>query len=128
LIGSTRNVRVFAHPAPVDMRRGYNGLFALARDVIGQDPMSGHLFLFVGRDRRRCKVLLWDGTGLCIFQKRLAQGRFVALWERSSHSGTVSLTTSELALFLEGSKAVRENLSPPPFLLRISSQSARQCV
>lgn len=127
MIGSTRNVRVFAHPAPVDMRRGYNGLFALARDVIGQDPMNGHLFLFVGKDRKRCKVLLWDGTGLCIFQKRLARGRFVALWERRHHD-TLTLTTSELALFLEGSKAVRETLSPPPFLLKISSQSISDCV
>lgn len=95
------------------MRKGYDGLFALARDVIKQDPLSGHLFLFVAKDRKRAKVLLYDGTGLCIYQKRLEVGRFVAPWQRTA---SLSMTTSELALFLEGSKAVRAALSPDVFL------------
>ena len=95
------------------MRKGYDGLFALARDAIGQDPLSGHLFLFVSRNRKRAKVLFWDGTGLCIYMKRLEQGRFVAVWERES----MTLTVSELALFLEGSTALKStSLSPSCFL------------
>ena len=66
LIGSTRVVRVFASSAPVDLRKRFDGLFALARDGLGQDPMSGDLYLYVNRHRTRCKVLFWDGTGLCI--------------------------------------------------------------
>lgn len=95
------------------MRKGYDGLFALVRDVIGQEPLSGHLFLFVAKDRKRAKVLYWDGTGLCVFQKRLEQGRFVAPWERKDDA--FNMTTSELALFFEGSKAVRSTLSPTQF-------------
>jgi transposase len=112
MIGSTRNLVVYAHPGPVDMRRGYDGLFGLVRDVIKQEPLSGHLFLFVAKNRKRTKVLFWDGTGLCIYQKRLEHGRFIAPWERTQ-GATVTLTTSELSLFLEGSKAVRTSLSPP---------------
>lgn len=116
MLGSTRSIKAYACPGPADMRKGYNGLFALARDVIGEDPLSGHLFLFVARNRKRAKVLFWDGTGLCIFAKRLEKGRFVALWQRE-HSGALTMTQSELTLFLEGSKAVRMSLSPPEFIL-----------
>ena len=95
------------------MRKGYDGLFALTRDAIGQDPLSGQLFLFVSRNRKRAKVLFWDGTGLCIYMKRLEQGRCVAVWERES----MTLTVSELALFLEGSTALKStSLSPSCFL------------
>lgn len=112
MIGTTRNVKVYASTEPTDLRAGYDRLFALARDVLEQDPLSGHAFLFVSRNQKRCKVLVYDGTGLCIFMKRLERGCFVAPWQRSS--GTViEMTMSELALFVEGSKAVwRTPLSP----------------
>lgn len=107
LIGSTRVVRVFASSAPVDLRKGFDGLFALARDGLGQDPMSGDLYLYVNRHRTRCKVLFWDGTGLCIFQKRLARGRFANLFAPpNTPCEVVSLTASELNLFIEGASAV----------------------
>jgi transposase len=112
MIGTTRNVRVFACAAPTDLRAGYDGLFALARDVLQHDPLSGHAFLFVSRSRKRCKVLLYDGTGLCIFMKRIERGRFVAPWSRGA-GNVIEMTMSELALFIEGSKAVlRTPLSP----------------
>ena len=112
MIGTTRNVRVFACSTPTDLRAGYDGLFALARDVLEHDPLSGHAFLFVSRSRKRCKVLIYDGTGLCIFMKRIEHGRFVAPWSRGSGC-TIEMTMSELALFIEGSKAVlRTPLSP----------------
>ena len=71
MLGTSRSVRVFAYPEPVDLRNGYDGLFGLVKAGLDRDPMSGDLFLFVSRTRRLCKVLVWDGTGLCIFQKRL---------------------------------------------------------
>ena len=62
-------------------------------------------------------MLLWDGTGLCIYQKRLEQGRFASLWQRE-RGGVVELTMSELALFLEGSRAMeRVKLSPARFIV-----------
>jgi transposase len=58
------------------------------------------VFLFVNQRRKGCKVMLWDGTGLCIFQKRLEQGRFAAPWRDNGQ--VVRMTASELALFIEG--------------------------
>jgi len=108
--GSTR--QVFAHAGPVDMRKGFDGLFALVQEGLGRDPLSGDMFLFVSRNRIRAKVLLWDGTGLCVYAKRLEKGRFACLWEREE-DGVVELSASELQLFLEGCEIVgRMSLSP----------------
>jgi transposase len=114
VIGFTRRVRVFAYVNPTDMRKQYDGLYALVVSEMKADPLSGDLFLFTNRRRTRAKVLLWDGTGLCVYQKRLERGRFAPLWRRSDEE-MLEMTLSELALFLEGSTlagAVR--LSPPP--------------
>jgi transposase len=110
VIGGSRNVRVWAYPAPCDLRKGYNGLFGLVANELQRDPLSGDLFLFCNRRRTSCKVLLWDGTGLCIFAKRLEKGQFAALWPADS---AVRLTASELALYIEGCALVgRQRLSP----------------
>jgi transposase len=70
--------------------------------------------VFVGRRRHTAKVLWWDGTGMCLFAKRIGEGRFAAPWARSG-DGALRWTTSELGLFLEGSEHVgRLALSPPP--------------
>lgn len=115
MIGSTRRVGVFAFGAPVDLRKGFDGLSALVRGGLDRDPLSGDLFVFVNRSRCRAKVLLWDGTGLCIYAKRLERGRFACLW-RSGEEASLRLTMSELALFLEGSTWVgRRPLSPTAF-------------
>src|SRR5204862_54317 len=76
---STRTLRVWAYPAPADLRKGFDGLCGLVTRL-RQDPLAGDCFLFVNRLRTRAKVLLWDGTGLCVYHKRLEQGRFAALW------------------------------------------------
>lgn len=105
--------RVFAHACPTDLRKGFDSLAVLVVERLAQEATSGDLYLFVNRDRTRAKVLWWDGTGLCIYAKRLEEGRFAALWSRVC-AGRVELSTSELALFLEGCREVgRKNLSPP---------------
>lgn len=115
MIGSTRNVKVWAYAAPVDLRKGYNGLYSLVKREMRLDPLSGDCFLFTNRNRNRAKVLMWDGTGLCIYMKRLEKNRFAQLWSVQK-DGTVKLTMSELSLFLEGSTLVGTRpLSPRIF-------------
>jgi len=118
VIGSTRQVDVYAFGAPTDLRKGFDGLSGLVTGELGQDPLSGDLFLFVNRAQTLTKVLMWDGTGICVYSKRIEQGRFACLWRRPEE-GRLRLTMSELALFLEGSKLVgRMKLSPPIYRLK----------
>lgn len=115
MIGSTRQIRVHAYRAAVDMRKAYDALTALVVRELGRDVMSGDMFLFVARNRKRAKVLFWDGTGLCLFSKRLAKGHFAAPWLRKG-DGPLELTQSELALLLEGNELIaRVPLSPPVY-------------
>ncbi len=112
MIGSSRRVRVYAYAAPVDMRKGFEGLSALVRESLGRDPLDGDLYLFVNKKRKRAKVLMWDGTGLCVYAKRLEKGIF-ANFARRTRGPSLALTTTELHLFLEGSELIgRRALSP----------------
>ena len=107
------SVRALAYAAPVDMRKGFEGLWALVTRELGRDVLDGELFVFVGRDRRRAKVLYFDGTGLCLLHKRLEQGRFACLW-RDAPEAPLQLSLTELHLFLEGCALVGQRpLSPP---------------
>lgn len=118
MIGSSRRLRVFAYGAPVDMRRGFDGLHGLVANQLKHDVLGGELFLFVSRTRKRAKVLFWDGTGLVVYAKRLEKGRFTAPWEGAGDSQPLEMTVAELALFLEGSIwAGRVPLSPGAFVL-----------
>ena len=91
--------RVWLVAGVTDMRKGFDGLAALVQTQIAEDPFSGQLFVFRGRRGDRVKLLWWDGDGLCLFAKRLERGRFV--WPRAA-SGTVSLSTAQLSMLLEG--------------------------
>jgi transposase len=117
ILGTTRSIRAFAYPRPADLRNGYNGLFGLVKNGLARDPLSGELYMFVNRKRDACKVLMFDGTGLCIFQKRLARGHFASLWRDDGTA--LRLTASELALFIEGCSLVgRRALSPEPIAIK----------
>jgi transposase len=84
-----------------DMRKGMDGLTLLVQEVLRQDPFSGHLFVFRGRKANLIKIVFWDGTGLCLFTKRLEQGVF--LWPSNVDPGrTLSLTSTQLSALLEG--------------------------
>lgn len=122
MIGWPRHIRVWAFPEPVDLRRGINGLVGLVESKLRMDAVGGDIFLFVNRRRTLAKVLIADGTGIAIFMKRLTQGRFAELWRRH-HAGGIAMTSSELALFLDGSPyAGRQPLSPPETSVRISTR------
>ena len=105
MIGVSRRVQVFASTRPTDLRKSFDTLMRLVIDDLGRDPLSGDLHLFVNARCSRAKVIYWDGTGVCLFSKRLERGRFAAPWQRTT-DGTITMTMSELALFLEGSKFV----------------------
>ena len=109
MIGLPRGVEVFLYSEPCDMRRSFNTLAAMVEQAFKRDLSHGDLFLFVGKDRKRAKVLYFDGTGLCLFAKRLSSGHFLAPWKMTQKH----LSLSELALFIEGATAVRQKLSPP---------------
>ena len=87
------------------MRKGFEGLSALVREALRRNPLSGEFFLFSNRRRNRAKVLLWDGTGMCVYAKRLEKGRFACLWGRAENE-SVQLSMTELQLFLEGSDVI----------------------
>lgn len=93
-------VKVFICTVPADMRRAFDGLAAMTTEVIGDDPLSGHFFVFCNKRKDRIKMLYWDRTGYCLWCKRLEQGRF-----RIPDDGAqtrIEVETSELILLLEG--------------------------
>jgi transposase len=95
------------------MRKSFDTLAALVTERMKRAVITGDLFLFVGRDRKRAKVLYFDGTGMCLFAKRLEKGLFSAAWKRAKSQRGFEMTLSELALFIEGSEvATRMPLSP----------------
>jgi transposase len=92
-------VRVFVFGEPVSMRLSFDGLYALARNEIGQDPLTGNLFAFINRRGTQIKVLYFDRTGLCVWSKRLEQGRLIGDWRQVA---TREMDWTSLKLLLEG--------------------------
>jgi transposase len=94
---------VFLFDGAVDMRKGFEGLSALVHDKLGEDPTSGHLFVFSNAARNRLKILFWDGSGLW-GGKRLERGRFC--WPSSddarSAGGRLRLSAGEHSMLLDG--------------------------
>jgi len=92
-------VRIFLATAPADMRRGFDGLASLTTSVIGEDPLSGHLFVFRNRRGDRLKILYWDRDGLALWAKRLERGVFRF---PTPQGHRLEVTPAELAAILEG--------------------------
>lgn len=95
-------VRVFVATEPVDMRKSFDGLVCATREVIGSDPMSGHLYVYWNRRREIVKVLFWDRTGWCLVCKRLERGRFHFPGGAREGTRSVEIEWPELSLILEG--------------------------
>lgn len=93
--------RIYLCTSPTDMRKGFDSLAALVRESLGYDPLSGHLFLFAGRDKDRMKILYWDADGFAVWYKRLEEGTF-RLPAPKKVGASVELKASELAMLLEG--------------------------
>jgi len=93
------NIRVHLYGQPVDMRKSFDGLYALTRQQLGKDPLSGELFAFVSKRAIQIKVLYFDRCGLCVWSKRLERGRFISNW---SAVRTREMDWTSLKLLLEG--------------------------
>lgn len=94
-------VRIYLCTSPADMRKGFDTLAALVREHLGHDPLSGHLFLFVGRGRDRLKIMYWDTDGYALWYKRLEVGTF-RMPAAGPEAASVELKASELAMLLAG--------------------------
>lgn len=111
MISMASGARVFLFCQPIDMRKGMDGLAAQVKTVIGMDPFCGYLFVFRGKRAGYVKILHWDGSGLCLYAKRMEKGAFVwppILDER------LHLTSAQLALLIEGIDWRRTVAAPEP--------------
>ena len=97
-----QQVKIFAALEPTDMRRGFDGLSGVVQQLLQQDPLSGHLFLFRNRRRDRIKVLYWDGDGYVLFYKRLSRGTFELPRPQDPETLAVEMRASELSMLLDG--------------------------
>jgi transposase len=94
-------VKLWYCPSPVDMRLGFDGLFALVRQRLQADPLSGHLFIFRNRSADRLKILYWGGHGLCLWSQRLEAGRY-HFPEPAPDQARLELTAGQLQMILDG--------------------------
>lgn len=99
------NIRVWLYGEPVDMRKSFDGLYALARHGLKQDPLGGALFAFVNRRGTQIKVLYFDRSGWCVWAKRLEAGRFIGQWSGLRHR---EMDCTGLKLLLEGIEVGRQ--------------------
>lgn len=95
------SVRIFVCTVPQDMRRAFDGLALATRQVLGEDPQSGALFLFVNKRANRVKVLWWDRNGYCLLYKRLHRSKFV-LPAAGADGVSVRIDGRQLAMILAG--------------------------
>ena len=104
MIRATVHMQVFVCVQPTDMRRSFDGLSGMVRQVMAQDPLSGALFLFRNRGRDRLKILYWDRDGLAIWYKRLEKGsfQFPTDLKPASDITNCQITSEELSLLLDG--------------------------
>lgn len=96
VIGLPAQTRIYLALEPADMRKQYDGLWALATEHLRLDPFEGALFVFTNKQRNRLKLLHWDGTGVWVLAKRLEKGRFT--WPQAASDGALKLTLAPAAL------------------------------
>jgi transposase len=99
VIGPTGAVKVMVATKPVDFRKGAEGLAALVRETMGADPFSGAVYVFRAKRPDRIKLIFWDGTGVCLYAKRLEDGEF--RWPKIE-DGVIRLTAAQLSALIEG--------------------------
>ena len=106
MIGLPPGTKLFLACQPIDLRAGFDGLAAKVQQIIGADPFSGHVFIFRSKRGHYLKGLYWDGSGMCLFAKRLERDKFV--WPPIV-DGTMRLMPAQLAMLVEAMDWRRHN-------------------
>lgn len=101
MLSIAASTRIFVAKGPTDMRKGFDSLQGIVSGVLQEDPLSGHLFLFVNRRRDKLKILYWDGDGLALWYKRLEQGTF-ELPAITESQQSAEIKSDELLMLLRG--------------------------
>lgn len=102
MLSVSPTTRIFVHAVPTDMRKSFDGLYALVVHSFGKEVFQGDYFVFVNRARDRCKILFWDRDGLVIWAKRLEQGGFQVPAGGLDQSLTIEVDATALAMILGG--------------------------
>jgi transposase len=122
------SVRLFVATQPVDGRKGADSLMVIVRDIFGQDPLSGHLFIFFSKRRERIRVVYWDRNGFATWTKRLESGRFRPSFSADGRLTSMPVEAAELALIVEGIELAgarrRRRWQPQPTRERDSAEGA----
>ena len=96
------SVQIYVCLDPTDMRRSFDKLASMVQQVVGHNPLSGHLFVFVSKRRTMLKILFWDRTGYCQYYKRLENGTFSLPCAPEGESRSMSINLETLQLLLDG--------------------------
>jgi len=99
MLAPPHGVRVFLCTQATDMRKSFDGLIAATKSVIGEDPLTGHLFVFVNRKANFAKALYWQRGGYCLWAKKLERGRFARV---ATQGRSVQMTDTQLMMWLDG--------------------------
>jgi len=104
MLGLSPAVRIFIYQGATDMRKSFDGLSGIVTQTASNDLLSGDYFVFLNRNRDRCKILLWDRDGFVVWAKRLERGSFQrpASTETSGTSSAVEVDSTTLAMILAG--------------------------
>ena len=96
------SIRLFVATQPVDGRKGADSLMVMVRDVLREDPLSGHLFVFFSKRRDRVRIVYWDRNGFAMWTKRLEKGRFSPTFSADGALTASTVEAAELMLIIEG--------------------------
>jgi transposase len=111
------SVKIYIATVPIDMRKSFDGLAGSTRSILKQDPLSGHLFVFLNKRADLVKVLWWSHGGFSLYAKRLERGRFRFLKPVEADGARVEVSATELAMILDGidlkATTKRKRWNPP---------------
>jgi len=111
MIQVTPQMRILVAVEPADFRKGIDGLARICREALRQDPFSGYVFVFCNKSRKAVKILVYDGQGFWLCQKRLSKGRFP--WWPQNSAATQALQAHQLAVLLSGGNPAAARGVPP---------------
>jgi transposase len=111
MIQITPHMRILIAVEPADFRKGIDGLVGMCKSVVKSDPFSGYIFVFGNRTKTSIKILMYDGQGFWLCQKRLSQGRF-KWWPNGGHERVKQLAAHELQLLIWNGNPSNAQVAP----------------